>query len=178
MRVLFLELCSVCSFYGNCPGYDLTNFGLGAIADTVNNSGTISRTCGELNSSVCQGQFGIGSSDNGTYPDPQYPPDPGSKALSTTERPGLLTTPPGGVTVTQTILSGTFTITAATYDAANVAATGASNSSSSLTSNSDAEASATDSSSSTATTEPDSASTQNMSGTLIFSLALMLMLMM
>lgn len=130
------------------------------------------------NSSICQGQFGIGSSGIGTYPDPQNPPDPGSKALSTTKGPGLLTTPPGGVDSTQTILSGTFTVTAATYNAANVAATGASNLSSSSTSNSDADASATDRSSSTGTTKPDSASTRNMSGTIIFALALMLMLMM
>ncbi|KAL3475753.1 hypothetical protein BJX99DRAFT_259188 [Aspergillus californicus] len=179
-----LQTCECCAwssvlsvFYGTCPGYDLTNFGLASVADTVNDSGTMIGTCGELTSPVCEGQFGIGSSDNGTYPDPQNLPDSGSKTLSTTEGPGLLTTPPGGVTVTQTILDGTFTITAATYGAANVGATGASDTSSSSPSTSDAQASATDSSSSTGTTQPESASTRNMAGTIMFSLALALMLM-
>jgi hypothetical protein len=40
--------------------------------------------------------------------------------LSTTEGPGPLTTPPGGATMTVTIETSTYTITAAPYNAANV----------------------------------------------------------
>jgi hypothetical protein len=83
-------------------------------------SETIGGSCAGLTSSVCLGQFRIGSADNGTYIDPAHLPSPGDKVLSTTDSSGPLTTPPGGATMTVTLMTNTYTITAATYNSANV----------------------------------------------------------
>lgn len=107
-------------FYGICPGYDLTNYGLSTLDNVAVSSGSIGDSCAGVNSSVCLGYFGIGSADDGTYIDPANLPSPGSKVLSTTDGPGPLTTPPGGATMTVTLNTNTYTITAAPYNAANV----------------------------------------------------------
>ncbi|CEL11667.1 hypothetical protein ASPCAL14767 [Aspergillus calidoustus] len=98
-----LQTCQCCAwsaalsaFYGTCPGYDLTNYGLSAIASTAATTEQMTGTCPDLTSSVCQGKFGIESfDDGGAYPDPANLPDPGTKAPTTTEGPGPLTSPPG-----------------------------------------------------------------------------------
>lgn len=107
-------------FYGICPGYDLTSYGLSTLDNAAVNSGTIGGSCAAINSSICLGKFGIGSADGGKYINPANLPSPGNKVLSTTEGPGPLTTPPGGATMTVTLQTSTYTITAAPYNAANV----------------------------------------------------------
>jgi hypothetical protein len=109
------------SFYGICPGYDLTNYGLSTIDSAAVNSEGVGSSCAAITSSVCLGKFGIGSADDGTYIDPASLLSPGTKVLSTTEGPGPLTTPPGGATMTVTLSTNTYTITAAPYNSADVA---------------------------------------------------------
>ncbi|KAL2807754.1 hypothetical protein BJX63DRAFT_436745 [Aspergillus granulosus] len=126
-----LQTCQCCAwssalsaFYGTCPGYDLTNYGLAAIASTATTTETMTGSCSDLTSSVCEAKFGIASFDDETYPDPGHLPDSGSKTLTTTEGPGQLTTPPGGATITGTFLSIPYTLTAASYNAEDVQETG------------------------------------------------------
>ena len=121
-------------FYGICPGYDLTNFGLSIVDNAAVNDESIGASCAGLTSSVCLGQFGIGSADNGTYIDPANLPSPGDKALSTTAGSGPLTTPPGGATMTVTLLTNTYTITAVPYTSdSDVSSTTATSSATSTT---------------------------------------------
>ncbi|KAL3442395.1 hypothetical protein BJX65DRAFT_312848 [Aspergillus insuetus] len=122
-----LQTCQCCAwsaalsaFYGTCPGYDLTNYGLSAIASTAATTEQMTGTCPDLTSSVCEGKFGIASFDDGVYPDPADLPNPGSKAPTTTEGPGPLTSPPGGETMTVTVLDTVYTLTAAGYNADDV----------------------------------------------------------
>ncbi|PTU23597.1 hypothetical protein P175DRAFT_0530728 [Aspergillus ochraceoroseus IBT 24754] len=99
------------NFYGICPGYDLTNLGLSSLETAAADSESIG-----------------GSADDGTYLDPANLPLPGNKVLSNTEGSGPLTTPPGGATMTVTLLSTAYTITAASYTGTSSTTTGASSS--------------------------------------------------
>ncbi|KAL3467015.1 hypothetical protein BJX64DRAFT_284163 [Aspergillus heterothallicus] len=130
-----LSTCQCCAwgsalsaFYGTCPGYDLTNYGLAAIASTAGTTEYQTGSCSDLTSSVCQGKFGIESLDDGVYPDAANLLEPGSKALTTTQGPGPLTSPPGGATMTVTVLGEAYTLTAAKYNADDVGETDTSSS--------------------------------------------------
>ncbi|KAL2828084.1 hypothetical protein BJY01DRAFT_255497 [Aspergillus pseudoustus] len=134
-----LTICQCCAwsaavtaFYGICPGYDLSTYGLASLDQGAINNENIGGSCAGLTSDICLGEFGIGSADEGTYYDPASLPAGGTKVLSTTTGPGLLTTPPGYQTTTVTLLSEVYTVTAAAYNAKDVGAgTGSGSSSSS-----------------------------------------------
>ncbi|KAL3475957.1 hypothetical protein BJX99DRAFT_228647 [Aspergillus californicus] len=154
-----LQTCQCCAwsaglsaFYGTCQGYDLTDYGLSAIASTAAATEQMTGTCPDLTSSVCEARFGIESFNDGAYPDPADLPDPGSKAPTTTQGPGPLTSPLGGATMTVTFLDNVFTLTAAEYDADDVEETGTS----SPTTDSSDESSAETSTSSTSSSGSDS----------------------
>ncbi|KAL3495882.1 hypothetical protein BJX62DRAFT_233142 [Aspergillus germanicus] len=155
-----LQMCQCCgwsaalsAFYGTCPGYDLTNYGLSGIASTAATTEQMTGTCPDLTSSICEGKFGIESFDDGVYPDPANLPDPGSKVPTTTQGPGPLTSPPGGETMTVTVLDTVFTLTAAKYNADDVEE---SDSSSATTDSSDEESATETSTSSTSSSSSDS----------------------
>lgn len=78
-------------------------------------------SCDALTYDVCYGQFGIPTGDNGTYVDVNNLPPNQTQALSNTPGASSLTSPPGGETMTVTFLNKTYTITAAPYNATNVA---------------------------------------------------------
>lgn len=78
-------------------------------------------SCDALTYDVCYGQFGIPTADNGTYVDVNNLPPNQTQALSNTPGASSLTSPPGGETMTVTFLNKTYTITAAPYNASNVA---------------------------------------------------------
>jgi hypothetical protein len=80
-------------------------------------------SCDALTYDVCYGQFGIPTADNGTYVDVNNLPPNQTQALSNTPGASSLTSPPGGETMTVTFLNKTYTITAAPYNATDVAAT-------------------------------------------------------
>ncbi|KAL1961616.1 hypothetical protein VTN77DRAFT_1391 [Rasamsonia byssochlamydoides] len=126
----------VSAFYGICPDTDPTGLGVSALDNEAMQFEQISGSCSNLTSSVCLGEFGIGSADNGKYLDPDNLPAPGTQALSTTAGQSSLTTPPGGATMTVTVLSATYTVTAAPYNAANVQSGSSSGSSSSTSTSS------------------------------------------
>jgi hypothetical protein len=93
--------------------------GLDRIAAEVKDYSTIVGSCTNLNSDTCLGEFGIGSADGTTYLDPNNLPAGGTDPLSTTNSGYPLISPPGGATMTVTLLDATHTITAATYTATN-----------------------------------------------------------
>ncbi|KAL2842539.1 hypothetical protein BJY01DRAFT_249024 [Aspergillus pseudoustus] len=164
-----LQSCQCCAwssglsaFYGACPGYDLSNYGLAAIASTAATTLSMSGTCSDLTSSVCKGKFGIESQDNGVYPDPANLSDPGSKSLTTTQGSGPLTTFPGGETVIAgTFLNMPYTLTAASYNADNVEETG----SSTPTDSSEEDSTTGSSTSSTSTAGADSSDSSSSDST-------------
>lgn len=80
-------------------------------------------SCDALTYDVCYGQFGIPTADNSTYVDVNNLPPNQTQALSNTPGASSLTSPPGGETMTVTFLNKTYTITAAPYNATDVAAT-------------------------------------------------------
>jgi hypothetical protein len=79
---------------------------------------TITGSCAGLTSATCL-KYGIGSTNNGNYLDPAHVPAAGTQPLSTTAGPSSLTAPPAGPTITWEVLSQTFTVTAAPYNAQN-----------------------------------------------------------
>ena len=103
-------------FYGICPKTDPSHLGLDQLAAEVKDYTTLVGSCTNLNSETCLGEFGIGSADGASYVDPNNLPSGGTDPLSTTTGVGYpLTSPPGGVTMTVTLLDATHTITAAAY---------------------------------------------------------------
>jgi hypothetical protein len=89
---------------------------IATVYQRINNiyRGSVGGSGAAINPSVFLGKFGICSTHDGTYIDPANLPSPGTKVLSTTEGSGPLTTPPGGATMTVTLNTNTYTITAAT----------------------------------------------------------------
>lgn len=107
------------SFYGICPGTSPDGLGISAIDSQAANFEKFSGSCAGLTADTCA-QYGFYSADNGTFLDPTALPAAGTNALSTTAGPSSLTSPPAGETITWTLSSQTFTVTAAPYNAKDV----------------------------------------------------------
>ncbi|KAJ5175790.1 uncharacterized protein N7482_001667 [Penicillium canariense] len=126
-----------CSFYGICPTTEPSQLGLDKLASEVKAYTSFTGSCSNLDATTCLGGFNIGSADNGTYVNPASLPAGGTELLSTTTGVGYpLTSPPGGWTMTVTLLSDAHTVTAASYNAKNVVTETASTSSSTSSSSS------------------------------------------
>uniref|UniRef100_A0A093VEG7 Uncharacterized protein n=1 Tax=Talaromyces marneffei PM1 TaxID=1077442 RepID=A0A093VEG7_TALMA len=110
---------AVSAFYGICPGTSPDGLGYSAFDSQAANFEKFSGSCAGLTSEICA-QYGIYSADNGTFLDPTALPAAGTNALSTTAGPSSLTSPPAGETITWTLASQTFTVTAAPYNARDV----------------------------------------------------------
>ncbi|GAB7354895.1 hypothetical protein MBLNU459_g5531t2 [Dothideomycetes sp. NU459] len=111
------------SFYGICPTTDLDDLIGSFIADIEQYETTLGRTCADvLASTNCLTDWGFGSAYGGVYPDPavSLPPN-GTEPLYTTA--GSLTSPPGGATLTWSLLGAVRTAIASPYNAKNAQAT-------------------------------------------------------
>lgn len=109
--------------YGICPGTEKDILGVPILVEEGRANIAANGSCDALTYDVCYGQFGIPTADNGTYVDVNNLPPNQTQALSNTPGASPLTSPPGGETMTVTFLNKTYTITAAPYNATNVAAT-------------------------------------------------------
>lgn len=103
-------------FYGICPDTSPDELGISAFDSQAANFEKTSGSCAGLTADTCA-QYGFYSADNGTFLDPTALPPAGTNALSTTACPSSLTSPPAGETITWTLASQTFTVTAAPYNA-------------------------------------------------------------
>ncbi|KAJ5907331.1 hypothetical protein N7495_000013 [Penicillium taxi] len=112
-------------YYGVCPTTDPSELGLDTVIKEIQEYATsVTGTCSNLDSTTCLEKFNISSPDGSTYVNPADLPTGGTEKLSTTTGVGYpLTSPPGGETMTVVIFSATYTVTAAPYNAKNVAAT-------------------------------------------------------
>lgn len=111
------------SFYGICPGTSPDEIGISAFDSQAAGFEKMSGSCAGLTADTCA-QYGFYSADNGTFLDPAALPAAGTNPLSTTAGPSSLTSPPAGETMTWTLASQTFTVTAAPYNAKDVTASG------------------------------------------------------
>lgn len=106
------------SFYGICPDTSPNGLGISSIDNQAINFEKFSGSCAGLTADTCA-QYGFYSADNGTFLDPTALPAAGTNPLSTTAGPSSLTSPPAGETITWSLNSQTFTVTAAPYNAKN-----------------------------------------------------------
>jgi hypothetical protein len=111
------------SFYGICPGTSPDEIGISAFDSQAAGFEKMSGSGAELTADTCA-QYGFYSADNGTFLDPTALPAAGTNPLSTTAGPSSLTSPPAGETMTWTLASQTFTVTAAPYNAKDFTASG------------------------------------------------------
>ncbi|RAO67570.1 uncharacterized protein BHQ10_003582 [Talaromyces amestolkiae] len=112
---------AVSASYGICPGTEKDILGVPILVEEGQANIAANGSCDALTYEVCYGQFGIPTADNGIYVDVNNLPPNQTQALSNTPGASSLTSPPGGETMTVTFLNKTYTITAAPYNATNVA---------------------------------------------------------
>ncbi|KAF3398880.1 hypothetical protein DPV78_006223 [Talaromyces pinophilus] len=114
---------AVSAFYGICPGTSPDEIGILAFDSQAAGFEKMSGSCAELTADTCA-QYGFYFADNGTSLDPTALPPAGTNPLLTTAGPSSLTSPPAGETMTWTLASQTFTVTAAPYNAKDFTASG------------------------------------------------------
>lgn len=165
-----LYICECCgwsaavsAFYGICPGTSPDGLAISALDVQAANFEKMTGSCAGLTADICA-QFGFYSADNGTFLDPTALPAAGTNALSTTAGPSSLTSPPAGETITWTLASQTFTVTAAPYNAKN-AGSGTTATGSAATGSATGGASATNGA--TGTASHGSTGTNTASGTIL-----------
>lgn len=118
VRLLYKRTADFDSFYGICPETSPDGLDIAGIDNQAANFEKFSGSCAGLTADTCA-QYGFYSADNGTFLDPTALPAAGTNPLSTTAGPSSLTSPPAGETLTWSLDSQTFTVTAAPYNAKN-----------------------------------------------------------
>lgn len=114
------------SYYAICPDSDPTQVDFDDVLVGITNyEAETGLICSDVIANTsCLADWGFGSAYNGIYLDPavSLPPN-GTQPLSTTTAAGSLTSPPGGATMTWSLLGAVRTATAAEYNEESVKAT-------------------------------------------------------